>query len=405
MTILEKKHIENFDPRNLPIGFIDNPYRWYNALRTHDPVHRCPDGSWFLTRHEDLCTVYKSPQLYSSDKKIEFGEKYGPSPLLEHHTTSLVFNDPPLHTRVRRLLMGALSNRAIDGLEPGLIILIDKLLDSLEDSDQPDLVTDYACAIPVEVIGNLLAIPHEDREPLREWSLNILGALEPVLTQEQERAGNQSVKDFSTYLEELIHLRTLSPLDPDKDVLTRLIKGEGSDEKLSLIELVHNCIFILNAGHETTTNLIANSLYLLTQWPDQKRMLLNEPGIIRTAVDEFLRFESSNQLGNRMSTEASLVGDVRLPPSSRITLCIGAANRDPEVFSYPNMLDLKRKPNRHLAFGTGPHLCAGVSLARLEGRIAIERFLKRFPNYRLNGAPERSKRVRFRGFVSLPVEL
>ena len=170
-------------------------------------------------------------------------------------------------------------------------------------------------------------------------------------------------------------------------------------------ELGHQCIFLLNAGHETTTNLIGNALHALTQWPAERQRLLREPALIDTAVEEFLRFDSSNQLGNRISTQPARVGDLDLPAGSRVTLCIGAANRDPEQFTDPDTLDIARTPNRHLAFGFGIHTCAGLNLARLEGRVAIGRFLARFPDYALDGPPARSGRARLRGFLALPISV
>ena len=313
-----------------------------------------------------------------------------------------MFNDPPLHTRVRRLILGALTPRAIEAMEPGLIMLVDSLLDRMAEKGTVDLVEDYASAIPVEIIGNLLGVPHEERGPLREWSLAILGALEPVVTPAAFERGNRALAEFLPYLETLVARRRADPGDPEHDVLTRLIQGEPDGERLTHAELLHNCVFLLNAGHETTTNLIANALHTLTQWPQEKARLLDHPELIKTAVEEFLRFESSNQLGNRSSTRPADIGGVALPAESRITLCIGAANRDPAQFEEPDRLDLARHPNRHVAFGSGPHQCVGMHLARLEGRIAIGRFLARFPAYALAGEPVRGGRARFRGFLSIP---
>jgi cytochrome P450 len=166
--------------------------------------------------------------------------------------------------------------------------------------------------------------------------------------------------------------------------------------------LLHNCIFLLNAGHETTTNLIGNGLVALHRNPDQKQRLIDNPDMIKTAVEEILRYESSNQLGNRMTTERVELGGVMLDAGTSVTLCIGAANRDPAQFPDPENFDVARTPNRHLAFATGAHQCAGMALARLEGAIAISRFLARFPNYAVSGAPVRGGRVRFRGFLSVP---
>ncbi|KQT13706.1 cytochrome [Ramlibacter sp. Leaf400] len=402
-----------FDLRALPADFYANPFPVYAALREHEPVRRMPDGSWFLTRYADLVAVYRDAQGFSSDKKVEFTPKYGAgSALLAHHTTSLVFNDPPLHTRVRKLIMGALTRRAIAGMEPGLVGLVDGLLDRLQAQGGGDLIEDFAAAIPVEIIGNLLGVPHEERGPLRDWSLVILGALEPRLTPEQEERGNRSVSEMLDYLRVLVAQRRRQPGDPEHDVLTRLIQGEQGGEQLSEPELLQNCIFILNAGHETTTNLIGNALVALQEWPAQKESLLRAIGrqpdwnalepVMTVAVDEFLRFESSNQLGNRRAVKAMDVGGVRLEEGALVTLCIGAANRDPAQFERPDELDLARANNRHLAFGFGIHQCAGLSLARLEGRVAIGRFLARFPGYRLAAPPVRGGRARFRGFLHAP---
>lgn len=403
-----------FDLRALPADFYANPYPVYDVLRETSPVRLMPDGSYFLTRHADLVAVYRDAQTFSSDKKVEFEPKYGAaSPLFAHHTTSLVFNDPPLHTRVRSRIIGALTRRAIAGMEPSLIALVDSLLDAIQIKGRGDLIEDFASAIPVEVIGNLLGVPHADRAPLRGWSLAILGALEPRLTPEQEALGNRSVTEFTDYLKTLVTERRKDPGDPEHDVLTRLIGEEQTGEKLSEAELLQNCVFILNAGHETTTNLIGNALVALTEHPDAKAELLSKQELLAPdsigleaylslVIDEFLRFEPSNQLSNRRALKNTQIGGVTIAAGSLLTLCIGAANRDPAQFDQPNQLQLERSNNRHLSFGLGIHQCAGMSLARLEGRIAIGRFLQRFPNYRLTEPPTRGGRARFRGFLSAP---
>jgi cytochrome P450 len=360
------------------------------------------NGSYFLTRYDDLLTAYKNTNAFSSDKKKEFAPKYGASLLYDHHTTSLVFNDPPAHTRVRRLIMGALSPRAIAEMEPALRTLVDRLLDALAGKDDVDLIADFAAAIPIEVIGNLLDVPPDEREPLRNWSLAILGALEPVIGAEAFARGNDAVREFLSYLETLVARRRVKPGDGERDVLTRLIQGETSGERLTEKELLHNCIFLLNAGHETTTNLIGNGLVTLANHDSERAKLIENPALIKTAIEEMLRYESSNQLGNRMTTERIELGGIELAPGTAVTLCIGAANRDEKQFSRAETFDVSRTPNRHLAFGSGAHQCAGMALARLEGAVAISGFLARFPRYALKGSPLRGGRVRFRGFLSVP---
>ncbi len=394
-----------FGFERLPADFHADPYPYYEALQRHDPVHPLGPSMILLTRYADVERVYKDPRTFSSDKTVEFGAKYGDSPLYEHHTTSLVFNDPPLHSRVRRLIAGALTPRAIAELEPGVVALVDRLLDAAEEKGTIDLIDDYAGAIPVEVIGNLLDVPRAERGPLRAWSLAILGALEPFPSAQVLADGNRAVLDFLAYLERLVAERRRRPGDPDKDILTRLIRGEADGERLSETELLQNCIFILNAGHETTTNLIGNGLQLLIEWPGERRRLLDDPGLVRLAVEEMLRFESSNQLGNRIAAAPFAMGGQDFPAGTQVTIGIGAANRDPEVFPDPHRFDVGRQPNRHLAFATGIHQCAGMNVARLEGRVAVQRFLARFPDYEPAGPPVRSRRVRFRGFTAIPVRL
>jgi cytochrome P450 len=396
---------KSFSFERLPADFHEDPYPHYAALREHDPVHALGEGRILVSRYADVERIYKDPRTFSSDKKVEFGAKYGPSPLFDHHTTSLVFNDPPLHSRVRRLIAGALTPRAIAEMEDGVVGLVEGLLDRAEALETVDLIDDYAAAIPVEVIGNLLDVPRDERGPLRGWSLAILGALEPFPSAEKLAEGNRAVVDFLAYLDKLVAERRRRPGDPEHDILTRLIRGEASGDRLTQDELLQNCIFILNAGHETTTNLIGNGLQLLTEWPGERRRLIAEPELIRSAVEEMLRFESSNQLGNRIAAAEFELHGERFPAGTQITICIGAANRDPAQFPDPDRFDVARQPNRHLAFATGIHACVGMNVARLEGRIAISRFLARFPDYTPAGLPARSRRVRFRGFTSLPVRL
>ena len=395
-----------FDLKALPPEFYADPFPYYKALREHEPVKRMPDGSWLLTRYEDIVPVYREHRIFSSDKKKEFGPKFGPSPLLEHHTTSLIFNDPPLHTHVRRAIVGALSQRHIAAMEPGLRKLVDGLLSAMREKREVDLIGEFAAAIPIGIIGNLLGIPESERGPLRDWSLAILGALEPVLTPERATVGNAAVSEFIAYLKVLVEERRAHLRDPNVDVLTRLILGEEDGERLTENQLFHQCIFLLNAGHETTTNLIGNALHALLEWPEEKaKLAAGGEAIAASAVEEFLRFESPVQLGNRITTQEVVVGGIRMPPDTRINIGIGAANRDPAQFPDPDRLDLARQPNRHLAFAFGIHTCAGLNLARLEAQVALSSFLSRFPDYELSAEPARGGRARFRGFLHLPARL
>jgi cytochrome P450 len=400
-----------FDLRKLDSSFLDDPYPVYRALREHDPVHRMPDGSYFLSRYDDCAEVYRDPACWSSDKKIDFRPNFADSLLYEHHTTSLVFNDPPYHTRVRKLLAPAFTPRALKALQPRIEALVDRLLDRAAEREGFDLIDDFAAAIPVQLIGDMLGVPSEERGPLRGWSLAILGALEPVLGKGQFDRGVTAVAEFKQYLIDLVRRRLEEEHGREGEILSTLVaasdfaKPAAAQEQLSELELVHNCIFLLNAGHETTTNLIGNSIDLLIRNPDAMRDLRQNPDCIDTAVEEFLRMESSNQLGNRRARRDTRLGGLEIPAGSYVHIGIGAANRDPAQFPELDRLDIRRAPNRHLAFATGIHACAGMSLARMEAKVAIGKMLARFATIERDGAFVRGGRARFRGFLHYPVRV
>jgi cytochrome P450 len=212
-------------------------------------------------------------------------------------------------------------------------------------------------------------------------------------------------------LDSIISDRLRTGHNDPAEILGKLIDASDyfrqadDSERLTKLELIHNCIFLLNAGHETTTNLIGNAVDLLIRHPDAMRDLRDHPNAIETAVEEFLRMESSNQLGNRRAVKDTALGDIPIRAGSSVHICIGAANRDPEQFADPDRLDIHRQPNRHLAFGTGIHACAGMSLARMEAQVAVSRLLQRFGRIEPSAAPVRGGRARFRGFISYPVSL
>jgi cytochrome P450 len=400
-----------FDLRKLSAEFLDDPYPTYRALRQFDPIHRMSDGSCFLTRYDDCLAVYRDVDTWSSDKRLDFRPNFADSLLYEHHTTSLVFNDPPYHSRVRRLLAPAFTPRALRALQPRIEALVDRLLESAAERGEIDLISDFAAAIPVQLIGDMLGIPQDERGPLRGWSLAILGALEPVLSREKFDTGVAAVAEFKDYLYEIIASRLRTGNNDPAEILSTLIgasafaPGSEEGERLSQLELIHNCIFLLNAGHETTTNLIGNAVDLLIRHPDAMSDLREHPQAIDTAIEEFLRMESSNQLGNRRAARDTTLGGVDIAAGTYVHICIGAANRDPDQFPDPDRLDIHRQPNRHLAFATGIHACAGMSLARMEAQVAIGRLLQRFVSIERSGPFVRGGRARFRGFGSYPVRI
>ncbi|HKU94200.1 MAG TPA: cytochrome P450, partial [Vineibacter sp.] len=222
----------SFDLAHLTRDFLDDPFPRYHALRRFAPVKHLPDGSVFLSRYADIQLCYRDARM-SSDKKAEFGPKFGVgTPLYRHHTTSLVFNDPPLHTRVRKLLAAAFTPRALKALEPRVAAIVDHLLDQAADAGRMDVIEDFGFALPVEVICDMLGVPRAERDPFRRYSLAILGALEPVISAEKQQIGNDAVAEFSAYLDDLIAERRKRPAD-DNDVLGTLIHGEVDGERLT----------------------------------------------------------------------------------------------------------------------------------------------------------------------------
>ena len=395
----------DFDLNAISPLFIENPYPTLDMLRQESPVHENSDGSVYLTRYQDCLAVYRSRDMLS-DKTWAFGEKFGQCPLLEHHTTSLIFNDPPYHTVVRKLISGAFTPRKLREMEALIETIVDDLLDTIAEENTIDMVADFGTILPTEIISFMLGIPKEFRQKLRGYSISILGALDPVVSNERMHAGNQAVSEFSEILNDLINYRRENPDSAQQgEVLESLIFGEHEGRKLDQKELIQNCIFLLNAGHETTTSLVSNSVSLFLDHPEQHRKLLDDPTLIEGAVEECLRVESPLQIGNRQAATDFTFGDHKINKGTYIHTSIAGANRDPSVFADPHKFDIERKNNKHIAFITGIHVCLGATLARMEGRIALGKLLTRFPNMQRDGDAERLPLARFRGFTRLPVKL
>ena len=398
--------LDGFDFGSVDEDFFNDPYPAYRALRNMSgPCHQ-PDGSVFVSRYDDISKILGDYKNYSSDKTIDFKPKFGDGSLYEHHTTSMVFNDPPNHTRVRRLLTPFFTPRTLKALESNMADMIDELVDEVEEKENIDLVTDFAIAIPLTLIGDMLGIPGDEREPLRAWATIILGALEPALSQEQLEIGNRAVEDFKAYLKDLIvWKRSRLAKREETDILSTLLADHESADGLTEIELMHNCIFLLNAGHDTTAMLISNGFDLLFRFPDQMARLRADPSLIKSGIEEMLRYESPLQVGNRRTKTEVVVHGETLASGTFIHVGIASANHDERQFPDADELDIARRPNRHLAFGNGIHTCAGNSLARMEASLAFTKLLDRFPTIEQTGPTVRPARARFRVVSELPVRL
>lgn len=395
---------DDFDLRYVPDAYLEDPYGFLAALRKKAPVYANPDGTFVLTRFEDMEKIYRDPDLWRSGKKNAFAQKFGNTPLFEHHTTSVVFSDPPDHTRIRKLFQFAFTNKALKNFEPRITSLVDGYLDQMEDQGTMEIVGDFSFKLPIEVVCDMLGVPAEDRLLLRDWANAILTALEPSITTEQFETGNNAVVEFKTYLRDLLaHRRAHPDTSQDHEVLQVLADAEADGQQLTEVELLHQCIFMLNAGHETSTNMLSHGLHELLLRPESLNQLREDPNLINTCVEEVLRYQAPIQINNREATEDTQLGDVMIPEGSTVHLMINAGNRDPNVFVDPDRFDISRKPNRHLSFGLGIHICAGNNLARLEARIAFARFAERFPHAVITSPPVMERRVRFRAIESMTI--
>ena len=396
--------IESFDLYNPPSDFINNVYKYYNLLREKSPIHKNSDGSYILTRYKDLVGVYRNFKVWSSDKRSEFGAKFGSSPLFEHHTTSVVFVDPPDHTRIRKIFQQAFTPKSILGLERNINKLVDSYLVMMHAKKKFDFVSDFSFRLPVDVVCSVLGVPIEDRHLIRDWAHKILGALEPKLTQKQFNEGSSAVINFKQYLKDQIKFRkTHKDINKANEVLSLLIEAEGLE--LSETELLHQCIFMLNAGHETSTNMLSHGLNELINHKDQYKLLQKEPERIDTAIDEILRFQPPIQINNRRCLEKTKLGDVVVPEGTSVHMIIAGANRDPLQFFKPETFDISRSPNRHLSFGLGIHICAGINLARVEAKVAFQSLMSSFREINLLKKPKVANRIRFREIKEMQIEI
>ena len=395
--------IESFDLYNPPSDFINNVYKYYNLLREKSPIHKNSDGSYILTRYKDLVGVYRNFKVWSSDKRTEFGAKFGSSPLFEHHTTSVVFVDPPDHTRIRKIFQQAFTPKSILGLERNINKLVDSYLVMMHAKKKFDFVSDFSFRLPVDVVCSVLGVPSEDRHLIRDWAHKILGALEPKLTHKQFNEGSSAVINFKQYLRDQIRFRKTHKDKKAHEILSLLIEAEGLE--LSETELLHQCIFMLNAGHETSTNMLSHGLNELINHNDQYKLLQKEPGRIDTAIDEILRFQPPIQINNRRCLEKTKLGDVVVPEGTSVHMIIAGANRDPLQFFKPETFDISRSPNRHLSFGLGIHICAGINLARVEAKVAFQSLMSSFREINLLKKPKVANRIRFREIKEMQIEI
>jgi pimeloyl-[acyl-carrier protein] synthase len=388
-----------------------DPYPAYQLLREADPIHLVPleigPQVWILSRYRDVAALLRNAHVSSDRRKSDLYEaflKALPEKLQrEELTPSMLFLDPPDHSRLRSLVNQAFTGRVIEQLRPRIEERVVALLDGVAGAGGMDVVEELAYPLPVNVICDLLGVASGmDRDLLRRWSLDLILTLDPMVPPEALLRAQRAAAEFREYLGELIAERRSRP---GPDLLSGLIAAEDEGGRLSEAELVSTCVLLLVAGHETTSGLIGNGTLALLRNPTELRRWNGEPGIARSAVEELLRYDSPVQLTGRLLMDDIEVDGRTLPTGSEVVGLLGAANRDPDQFPDPDRLDLGRAENRHIAFGSGIHFCLGAALARVEGQVALGHLVHRFPDMRLAGEPVWRDTVTLRGLRSLPVSL
>jgi cytochrome P450 len=395
-----------FAPKLFGPRMLADPYPYYARLRSAAPGYWVDQfGGWVLTRYADVTAVLRSPNA-SSDRANKAPQQAGPAyqALNEVRAYSMLNADPPRHTRLRLLVNKAFTPKTVEELAPFIRAFVDKVLDAAAARSRMELMADLAFPLPATVIAEMLGVPPEDRGRFKQWSDDTTAAagnLPANLSPEVLRKSVEGIRALQAYFRDIIARRRAEPRD---DLISGLIKAQEEGDRLSDQELLANCVLLLNAGHETTTNLIGNGTYALLRHPDQMNRLRDDPSLIRTAVEELLRYDSPVQFTNRILTADMELGGKTLRAGQMVLLLLAAANRDPEQFPDPDRLDIGRPNNKHLAFGLGSHFCLGAPLARLEGRLVFEALLKRAPKLRLVGPPPKYRQnFNLRGLESLPV--
>ena len=383
--------------------FVADPYPTYHRLRAEDPVHRSPLGFWVLTRYEDVVWALRDSRFGKEAIADFVAKKLG----VEARTglgISMLDRDPPDHTRLRSLVSKAFTPRVIEGLRPRVQQVVDELLDRAEDRGAMDVIEDFAYPIPVVVICEMLGVPVEDHERFRGWSLDLARGLDATLLGADTAIVQRSTASrgaLAAYFRELIAERRAAPRG---DLLSALIAAEEAGDTLNESELLATCILLLVAGHETTVNLLGNGTLALLRHPAELRRLRENPRLIGTAVEELLRYDGPVQRTARVPDTEVIVAGRTIEAGEMVMPFIGAADRDPAQFPDPDRLDLTRADNRHIAFGWGIHFCLGAPLARLEGQIAINALVQRFPKLALaTERPQYRGSLTLRGLESLPV--
>lgn len=392
-----------FDPQNE--AFLADPLSVYRELRDRDPVHRAPveDGLWLLTRYEDIQPIVRQPEGRVQVPGVDRSAAFGDGPARTIYRNLMVLNDPPKHTRLRKLTQPSMTPQALEHLRGRVEQVVSESLDSVESAGRMDAVIDLAFLVPYRVICGMLGIPADQRDALLEKTPDFFRIFLPQANDEAGiRACNDACAFFTEYLGEKIAERRAAPTD---DVLSRLVQAEEEGEALDRDELIATVLALLAGGFDTTMGMIAAGVYCFATQPEQFAALQADPeGLARQTFEEVVRWETPVGLNLRHFAEDTEIRGIRIPAGEPIWLALLSGNHDERRFDHPDQLDIHRPDNKHVAFGGSRHLCVGQHLARLEGEITFRQLAQRLDTIELAGTPRRrTNNFQFRSFESLPV--
>lgn len=388
-----------------------NPYPFYAHLREDHPVYpvMLPDKRtiWLVTRYDDVVAVLKDNRFVKDPANVKPGFKTVTQPWLPRFALPLnrhmLNKDKSDHTRLRGLVNKAFSPQMVERMRNGIQLITSSLLDRIKDKKHFDLIADYALPIPTTVISEMMGVPEADRKKFNRWTNAVM---QVTTTRWGMLRAIPNVWAFVRYIRKFIRMRRHEPHD---DLVSELVKAEVDGEQLNEDELVGMVFLLLVAGHETTVNLIGNGVLSLLQYPSQMDLLQNDPMLIKSAIEELLRFESPVEMGTeRYASEDISIAGTTIPGGSLVGVVLASANRDENQFASADILDIQRDPNKHLAFGIGTHYCTGAPLARMEGQIAINTLLQTLPSFKINIQPELLRwrpGLVTRGLESLPITI
>jgi cytochrome P450 len=382
--------IDRFDPFRPEIH--ENPYPFYAALRTEDPVHwgmpfqASAPGAWYISRYADVSRLLKDNSFVKNLSSVYPPDALPPIPeqmrfYADMSRHALLLADPPDHTRLRKLVSQAFTPRVIANLRQPIEGIAEELLDKAGTDGELDLIADYAFPLTLRVIATMIGVPEEQRDLLWRWSRILIRTLDLAPSLDVFVEADRVAHEVFAYFGDLVERRRR---DPSDDLLSRLIAAHDQEEgRLTEEELIVMCTLLLIAGFDTTVNLIGNGMLALLQHPEARDRLVRQPELMSSAIEEMLRYEPSTQKALRYAAAHYHIGDRRIAKGEAVILLLGSANRDAEVFADPDRFDITRGDNRHLGFGAGIHVCLGAPLARLEGQVAISALLHRYQSLEL----------------------